>query len=24
MVNVESGEITDLGITGYNPKWIWP
>ncbi len=24
MVNVDSAEITDFGITGYNPKWIWP
>ncbi len=24
VVNVESGEITDLEIKGYNPKWIWP
>ncbi len=24
VVDVESGEITDLEIKGYNPKWIWP
>jgi Tol biopolymer transport system component len=24
MVNVDSNEITDLGIAGYNPKWLWP
>jgi ABC-type nickel/cobalt efflux system permease component RcnA/Tol biopolymer transport system component len=24
MVDVNSGEVTDLGVTGYNPKWIWP
>ncbi len=24
MVNVDSGEVTDLGIAGYNPKWLWP
>jgi Tol biopolymer transport system component len=24
MVDVDSKEITDLDITGYNPKWIWP
>jgi Tol biopolymer transport system component len=24
MVDVESGEVTDLGIAGYNPKWLWP
>lgn len=24
IVNIDSGEVTDLGITGYNPKWIWP
>ena len=24
MVDVTSAEITDLGIAGYNPKWLWP
>lgn len=24
MVDVDSREITDLGVTGYNPKWVWP
>jgi nickel/cobalt exporter len=24
MVDVESQEVTDLGVTGYNPKWVWP
>ncbi len=24
IVNVDSQEITDLGITGYNPRWLWP
>jgi Tol biopolymer transport system component len=24
IIEVDSGEITDLGITGYNPCWIWP
>ena len=24
MVNIDSNEVTDLNITGYNPKWIWP
>lgn len=23
-IEVESGEITDLGITGFNPQWVWP
>jgi nickel/cobalt exporter len=24
IVNVESAEIMDLNITGYNPRWLWP
>jgi nickel/cobalt transporter (NicO) family protein len=24
MVNVDSAEVTDLGTSGYNPKWLWP
>lgn len=24
MVDVDSGKVTDFGIAGYNPKWIWP
>jgi nickel/cobalt exporter len=24
IVNVDSREITELGIAGYNPRWIWP
>lgn len=22
-VNVTTGETTNLGILGYNPKWVW-
>jgi nickel/cobalt exporter len=24
MIDVDSAEITDLKIKGYNPRWIWP
>ncbi|MBK7316366.1 DPP IV N-terminal domain-containing protein [Candidatus Villigracilis affinis] len=24
MVDVASSKVTDLGIAGYNPKWLWP
>ncbi|MFN8412929.1 MAG: hypothetical protein U0Z26_11120 [Anaerolineales bacterium] len=24
MLNVDSGEITDLNVVGYNPRWVWP
>jgi nickel/cobalt exporter len=24
IVHIDSGKVTDLGIIGYNPKWIWP
>lgn len=23
VLNVESGEVKDLGIDGFNPKWVW-
>jgi Tol biopolymer transport system component len=23
MINIQSGEISNLNIPGYNPKWIW-
>ncbi len=23
MVNIETGEVTKLGVIGYNPKWVW-
>jgi Tol biopolymer transport system component len=23
VVNVATGETTNLGIVGYNPKWVW-
>ena len=24
MVEAATGKVTDLGIAGYNPKWLWP
>ncbi len=24
MVDIDSDKTTDLGISGYNPKWLWP
>ena len=24
MIDVESGETTDLEMKGYNPRWVWP
>jgi hypothetical protein len=24
VIEVDSGETTDLGLYGYNPKWLWP
>ena len=24
MIQVESGEVTDLEINGFNPQWVWP
>jgi ABC-type nickel/cobalt efflux system permease component RcnA/Tol biopolymer transport system component len=24
VIEVDSGELTDLGIYGYNPAWLWP
>ncbi len=23
MINIQNGDITNLNVTGYNPKWIW-
>jgi len=24
VIEVDSGETTDLGLYGYNQKWLWP
>jgi Tol biopolymer transport system component len=23
VLDIESGQVTDLGVKGYNPAWIW-
>jgi hypothetical protein len=23
MINIKNGEVTNLKVIGYNPKWIW-
>jgi hypothetical protein len=23
VLDIESGQVTDLGVKGYNPVWVW-